>query len=733
LNMAVYAASFEAELGRDKVWLAWHAGRTLRKGMSGDGVTEGTLYPGSDEEVALAAGYADPADSWIEPAVYLSALPASALQADSTVSRIYLAQGTANTYQFEPTIIEAYDGGDPNATHRVIMNDFAHLFIQFDLPDVLLAQGVTSATLTFYQNPGVGEEAATVFEIAKITQSWDYSTTNWNNRPSVDVGSAFQFTTAAGSTLRKTTVNLLSFANDWFTTPGQGFGVRIRGISGSTAEFWMVSPETQARLDVQYYPFNMKLARYSTALSAIELPRNPDSVYSTSESFPANTRQDVMAPRWEALFPGGNFDNATNYNATTETFINQFIDLIHNGGAGGGGSSGEPAPVLGYNIAPVTIPVTPGETLTVVVGPGGTGGVGGTNTSAIEPTGNQYKGTDGTSGSSSRVNRGSTTLVSRPGGRGGLGGHNGYPGKVVAGLGSTYQSQGGNGASALYYSNPGSGGRNGPVWVYNAITLYPTQDRALDQFLVHSYTATELRIDQDTHAMAFLQFDVSNLVDSTPTATLRLYATFYLRDLEHIQLSVRNITASWIDSTVTYATALATLGSQVAGFTATAADQYYDINITSLVQGWIENPATNFGVAIYSSQNLNESSSVRFGSVENATVAFRPQLIMTPTDPAEESVGGTFSEASYPFDTETIPEAWFEDHTRTSGEDGISRNNTTSVGLWGGVGGAGRPGFIDEGLGAPGAGGRGGHPNYSGFRGKDGTAGLVSIVPVIEP
>ena len=119
-------------------------------------------------------------------------------------------------------------------------------------------------------------------------------------------------------------------------------------------------------------------------------------------------------------------------------------------GGAGGGSTASYAGVGGAGGALVygnNIPVTPGETLTIEIGTGGTSSVG----------------ANGTSGGYTEIRRGATTLLRANGGAGGS-----YVNTIYAGLttaatsanigGYTYNQAGGNGGGAGYANWEGSGG-----------------------------------------------------------------------------------------------------------------------------------------------------------------------------------------------------------------------------------------------------------------------------------
>ncbi|MGA8742030.1 MAG: DNRLRE domain-containing protein [Terracidiphilus sp.] len=100
---------------------------------------------------------------------------------------------------------------------------------------------------------------------------------------------------------------------------------------------------------------------------------------------------------------------------------------------------------------------------------------------------------------------------------------------------------------------------------------------------------------------AFIQFDLSSLPSGTTSsqiskATLRVFVN---RVNTSGAVTVQSVTGSWSESGITYAT-MPTLGSTVSSFTPAAADQFIAVDVTSLVQGWVTSPSTNFGLALSS-------------------------------------------------------------------------------------------------------------------------------------
>jgi hypothetical protein len=96
-----------------------------------------------------------------------------------------------------------------------------------------------------------------------------------------------------------------------------------------------------------------------------------------------------------------------------------------------------------------------------------------------------------------------------------------------------------------------------------------------------------------------IQFGLSSLPAGTTAsqigaATLKLYVN---RINASGLVSIQAVNGAWSESTVTYAT-MPSPGVLVATFTPAAAQQFVVIDITSLVQGWVTTPSSNYGVAL---------------------------------------------------------------------------------------------------------------------------------------
>ena len=127
---------------------------------------------------------------------------------------------------------------------------------------------------------------------------------------------------------------------------------------------------------------------------------------------------------------------------------------------------------------------------------------------------------------------------------------------------------------------------------------------------------------------AFIQFDLSSLPSGTTSsqigkATLRVFVN---RVNTSGAVTVQAVSGSWSESGITYAS-MPALGSTVSSFTPAAADQFFTIDVTSLVQGWVTSPSTNFGLALSSA-----TGNVVLDSKESQQTSHAAELDITVID-----------------------------------------------------------------------------------------------------
>ncbi len=189
----------------------------------------------------------------------------------------------------------------------------------------------------------------------------------------------------------------------------------------------------------------------------------------------------------------------------------------------------------------------------------------------------------------------------------------------------------------------------------NPLCFQPNATNGQDAVLSSLSPTTNYGTHQDFFASAWtvsgapvtlrslLQFNDLSVIDPTNTisnATLYLYFNpTSFNGTDHSQLSgsnissLRRVTASWSENTVTWNTqpsvaAGSGSGDVVSVPASTSGTQNYAIDVTAMVQSWITNPGTNFGFLF---RLVTESYYRRllFASSDHATAGLRPQLCIT--------------------------------------------------------------------------------------------------------
>jgi Collagen triple helix repeat (20 copies) len=135
---------------------------------------------------------------------------------------------------------------------------------------------------------------------------------------------------------------------------------------------------------------------------------------------------------------------------------------------------------------------------------------------------------------------------------------------------------------------------------------------------------------------ALLQFDLSALpAGLTASQISRASLTVFVNRVNTGgTVSLSPVTSAWSESAVTYAT-IPTIGAPVNGFTTAIAGQYVTLDVTSLVQGWVTAPTTNFGFALTSTV-----ANVLLDSKENDETGHAASLDITVTSMGAQGLQG---------------------------------------------------------------------------------------------
>jgi hypothetical protein len=144
-----------------------------------------------------------------------------------------------------------------------------------------------------------------------------------------------------------------------------------------------------------------------------------------------------------------------------------------------------------------------------------------------------------------------------------------------------------------------------------------------------TYLGASLESSGQHTVHSLLQFDLAGAsVDANEAATLSLFTRSKAGTPFNsvasdpsasapVVVDIYKVTSAWDEGTVTWSTEPTIDSTPVASFTVTSIDQYYGADITALVQGWIADPASNFGV------ELRQRSVVSVPGAPDAAVVFQ--------------------------------------------------------------------------------------------------------------
>ena len=173
---------------------------------------------------------------------------------------------------------------------------------------------------------------------------------------------------------------------------------------------------------------------------------------------------------------------------------------------------------------------------------------------------------------------------------------------------------------------------------------------------------------------ALVQFDLSLLPHGTTSSQIsRAILKLYCNRVDTAGLvSLQEVGGAWGEYSVTYAT-LPSLGSTVQVFQANQAGAYIAVDVTAVVQGWINAPSTNNGLALTAG-----TAAVQFDSKENDQTAHPAALDITLASQGPQGLAGP---AGPQGSTGAIGPAGPKGDTGATGPAGPAGSSSASGGL----------------------------------------------------
>ena len=161
-----------------------------------------------------------------------------------------------------------------------------------------------------------------------------------------------------------------------------------------------------------------------------------------------------------------------------------------------------------------------------------------------------------------------------------------------------------------------------------------------DTYVSSSSPANNFGYQSNLHvnstSTALIVFDLSSVPSATASsqiskATLWLYVN---RINSSGAVSLTPVTSPWSELAVIYST-IPALGSAMATFTPAVAQQFVAVDVTSLVQGWVSTPSSNYGIALSTT-----SGSILFDSKENGETSHMAKLDITLVNQGSQGAQG---------------------------------------------------------------------------------------------
>ena len=143
-----------------------------------------------------------------------------------------------------------------------------------------------------------------------------------------------------------------------------------------------------------------------------------------------------------------------------------------------------------------------------------------------------------------------------------------------------------------------------------------------------SLVAGRTGAESSTNNRAFLKFALPRITGQISSAVLRLYENTAPTDASG-GVSLYTVNSTWTSGSVAYGQGVTATGTSF--YDPANLDLYTDIDVTSIVQGWINNPSTNYGFSLRNDSEMTSDLAKYFDGLYGVTA---PQLIITAPEPS---------------------------------------------------------------------------------------------------
>lgn len=157
----------------------------------------------------------------------------------------------------------------------------------------------------------------------------------------------------------------------------------------------------------------------------------------------------------------------------------------------------------------------------------------------------------------------------------------------------------------------------------SAVAVTQSNVRTTAGSLVAGKTSTS----DSTLTRSFLKFDLSGVTGNIQSAVLRLYENTAPSSTNG-GVNVYQVTSDWDASSVQFSQAVNSSG--IAFYDPDNLDLYTDIDVTSIVQGWVSGTSSNYGFSLQSDSESTSNSAKYFEGMFGVTT---PQLIISVPEP----------------------------------------------------------------------------------------------------